>query len=138
VRPQQSEPKTIETHGQDCEVNAFQLDHLAQMMLHSDERLFVIARLGKGEPRRSLNQRRLHNVREYFRSYFGNRIRLERLILAEGEPANGGGRVEFYAGSRLILVTSLARQADICVHCCDYPDPRYYGRGKTDKRKKTS
>ena len=45
-----------------CERNAASFDNLATLLLSSEERLFVVARLGGGENSRDLNRRRLHNV----------------------------------------------------------------------------
>jgi len=116
-----------------CEVNSASFDYLANVLRSNDERLFVIARLGRGESSRYLNHRRLHNVRTYFKR--GWPAEFGRLVSAEGEKADGEGRVEFYVGSKLLLVSLVKRGKDICVDCCDESDPNYYGFGKRDKPK---
>jgi hypothetical protein len=130
---QRPDPKPTETQGRDCELNALHLSDIAQKVLHSDERLFVIARLGKSETNRSLNRRRLYNVRVRLKPYFDDRAKSGHLTLAEGEPTNGAGCVEFYIGSKLVLITSLAHQADICVDCCE-SQHLYYGPGRFGRK----
>jgi hypothetical protein len=76
-------------------------------------------------------RRRLHNVR----TYMLGRIRADRVVFAEGERADGDGRVEFYLGSTLRLVSLSKAGRDLCVTCCDFDDPRYYGFGKKDNQK---
>ena len=96
-----------------------------------EERLFVIARLGRRESLRELNFRRLHNVRTYFKR--SRNLGPDRLLFAEGESLEAEGRVEFYLGSKLTLISLVRRGGDICVNCCEFPDPDYYGFGKRDK-----
>ena len=114
-----------------CELNAAMFDVLANILRDGDERLFVVARLGRGEVSRELNRRRLHNVRTYFKDGWPN-IDVGRFVFAEGDRIEGEGRVEFYIGSRLILISLVRRRGDICVDCCDFPDPRYYGYGRRE------
>jgi len=95
------------------------------------ELVFVIARLGKGEYTSRLNQRRLHNAR----TYLENRLKSESIIVAEGERVNGEGRVEFYVGSELMIVSMVRRGADLCVNCFEW-NPKYYGCGREDARKR--
>lgn len=126
---------TIEGNAASCESNAAAFDNLAAFLRSTDERLFVIARLGHGERSRDLNRRRLHNVRTYFKDGWPQ-IGAERFLFAEGEPISGEGRVEFYPGSKLIQISLVSRNKDICVDCCDYPDRRYYGSGKKNRSKR--
>jgi len=61
--------------------------------------LILIARLGSGEKSRTLNRRRLYNVREGLQGT----LAIERpIIIAEGERINGFGRVEVYLGGKFI------------------------------------
>jgi len=84
--------------------------------------LILIARLGKGEKNKELNRRRLHNVRERLKAAG---IESEKLVTAEGECVNGLGRIELYAGGRMIENLRVKRNKDICVECCG-DDERFY------------
>jgi hypothetical protein len=118
-----------------CEENAATFDNLANILRSSDERLFIVVRLGRGEVSRELNRRRLHNVRTYFKDGWPN-IDAGRFVFAEGDRIDDVGRVEFYVGSRLLLISLVRRRGDICVDCCDFPDPRYYGYGRRESRRR--
>jgi len=129
-----TEVQVVQGDANACELNAVNFDYLANILRENEERLFVVARLGKGEVSRNFSRRRLSNVRTYFQE--GWKIGAERIVFAEGEKVQDEGRVEFYIGSKLMLVSLVKRGRDICVDCCDYPDLRYYGRGKEDKPKR--
>jgi hypothetical protein len=122
----------VQGNASACETNAAAFDNLANILRSSEERLFVVARLGTGESSADLNRRRLYNVRTYFKEGWPN-AEPKRFVFAEGDRVEGEGRVEFYVGSHLIQISLIRRGRDICVDCCDYPDPRYYGVGKKDK-----
>ena len=123
--------KVFETFEQNCEVNNSIIQSAIHVTLQLDSRLFVISRLGTGETRQRLGHRRLWNVRAMIVSH--RPLGPAKLITAEGERVEGPGRVEFYVGSELIIVATFRRRnADFCVDCCDWPDKRYYGRGKTN------
>ena len=119
--------QVVESTKATCEQNSAWLDLLMQKIDENNkiERVFVIARLGKGEKSRILNQRRLHNAR----TYLENRLKAEHIISAEGQRKDGEGRVEFYLGSELILISLIKRNADLCVNCFE-PNPKYYGCGR--------
>ena len=126
------EPNIVQGDTNACELNSAMFDALAYILRDdNNERLFVVARLGRGETSRELNRRRLHNVRRYFRDAW-NAV-AGGLVFAEGDRVEGEGRVEFYLGSDLMLVSLVRRGGDICVDCCDFPDPRYYGAGRRDR-----
>lgn len=84
--------------------------------------LVLVARLGKGETNRRFNQRRLHNIRERI---IARGIDPKKFIVAEGKKVSGLGRVEVYAGGKLIEVFPVPRNRDVCVECCG-PDDRFY------------
>ena len=130
-----SAQKIVHSTQAPCEENSAWLDLLMQKVNESGkpERVFVIARLGKGEYASRLNQRRLHNAR----TYLENRLKPEIIIVAEGERVNGEGRVEFYVGSELVFISMVARGADLCVSCFDALNPKYYGCGRKDARKRS-
>lgn len=83
-----------------------------------DELLILIARRGVGESRRDINHRRLYNARTYLADYLNVRAP-ERIVIAEGEPINGYGRVELYVSGRLFYVLALTRNADLLVGSCE-------------------
>ena len=130
-----SAQKIVHSTNAPCESNSAWLDFLMQKVNESgkSERVFVIARLGKGECASRLNQRRLHNAR----TYLENRLKPETIIVAEGERMNGEGRVEFYVRSELVLISMVRRGADICVSCFDGLNPKYYGCGRKDARRRS-
>lgn len=113
------------------ELNSLYLDKLANDQQSTNERFFVIARLGRGEKARSLNLNRLKAARSYLVETRG--IDKEQVILAEGERAAGEGRIEFYLGSRLMLVSLAERGRNVSLVCCEgYTAPR---KNKNRKRK---
>jgi hypothetical protein len=85
------------------------------------ERLFVIVRLGRGEANRLLNQVRLHIAKGFMlRKGFNG----QTSVFALGEPVEGEGRIEFYIGSKLRLVTLAPRNKLPNLTCCeDYSPP---------------
>jgi hypothetical protein len=121
---------TVESNPSACEVNAAAFDNLANDLRSNNEHIFIIARLGNGEWSRAVNRRRLSNVRTYFVTNW--KIDPARFTFAVGSRVDGEGRVEFYIGSTLWLISYVKPGRDICVDCCDYPDRRYYGMGKRD------
>lgn len=94
--------------------------------------LIIIGRRGDGEYRNDLNRRRLHNVRLKLNNEFG--IELEKIIVAEGEPTKGFGRIEFYLYGEMIGALLVPKNGDICVGCCD-PDERFYPYKEQFERK---
>lgn len=107
---------------ENCEINSAQIYGLVDLFKSDSnpKRVFIlIARLGKGETRRDLNQRRLYNVTKRLS------ILKERVVIAEGERVNSYGRVEIYWGGEIIGAILARKNHDVCVDCCG-PDERYY------------
>ena len=129
-----SAQKVVHSTQASCEENSAWLDRVMQKVSESEkpDRVFVIARLGQGEYANRLNQRRLHNARTYLK----NRLKPETIIVAEGGRVSGEGHVEFYVGSELLLTSMVRRGADLCVSCFDGLDPKYYGCGRKDRRRR--
>ncbi len=75
--------------------------------------LILIARLGSGEKSRSLNRRRLLNVREGLQGTLGT---VEPIIITEGDRVNGFGRVEVYSGGKFVGAL-LARRNSHVIKC---------------------
>jgi DNA/RNA endonuclease YhcR with UshA esterase domain len=80
--------------------------------------------LGRGENSRTLSFRRLESARLYLVE--PGRIKRENVVFAEGERVDSDGRVEFYLGSKLILVSLAERGKNVCLTCCDdyIPSPK--------------
>lgn len=113
------------------ELNSLYLDGLTNAQRSNHERIFVIARPGRGENARFLSLNRLEAARLYLVE--SGRINKEQVILAEGERVAGEGRVEFYLGSRLMLVSLAERGKNVQLTCCaDYIPPR---RHRSRRRK---
>jgi hypothetical protein len=99
-----------------CESNAATLD-LVYALGENNGLTIVIARLGDGEKQRSLNQRRLKVVRRYLTEE-GWKKPKESVILAEGEPTTGLGRLEFYVSGRLVKALLIRRRQTFEAFSC--------------------
>lgn len=118
---QQGETQVVKVGGNYCELNSLHLDYLVQEARAGTERIFVIARLGKKEKSRTLNRTRLDAAR--FHLILNRDLKEDSVILAEGERTDKEGRLEFYLGSRLYLVSMAAPGKNVCLSCCnDRPD----------------
>ncbi len=124
---------TVEPILATCEDNSARLDSLGNDLTTTNELLFIIARLGKGEKSRELNRRRLYNVRFVLEARW--KIDANRFVVAEGERVRSEGRIELYIGSKLTEILLIKKGRDICVTCCG-DDDRFYGLGKRDKLKR--
>jgi hypothetical protein len=109
-----------------CEYNTSVLDGLAQST-SLDELIIVIAHLGRNETKSTLNHRRLDNVRVFLTEYLTNpkvRRKQQTIILAEGERANGLGRVEFYVDGKLVDTLRMRTNADLSLGNCGWEPPQ--------------
>ena len=113
---QQRDTKVVKGDANACELNSLYLDYLAQDARASSERVFVIARLGRGEKNRALNRMRLSAAR--FSLAANRELKKETLVFAEGEQTEKEGRLEFYLGSKLYLISLVARGKNVCLTCC--------------------
>jgi hypothetical protein len=86
---QDSAKEPIIVATKNCESNIAHLWNLIGEAEKTKERLFVIARLGKGETSRNLLHRRLFNAR----TYITPRLKSGDTVFAEGEPSTNEGRV---------------------------------------------
>lgn len=108
-----------------CEYNTAILDALAQKT-DPDELIIVIARIGPHDTKRTLNNRRLHNVRAYLSEFLtdpGVRRKPEMLVLAQGERAPDYGSIEFYVAGKLFHTLRLRANADLSVGNCGWEPP---------------
>lgn len=100
-----------------CENNIAMLE-AANHAAGRDGLIIMIARLGNGETKQSLNRRRLHNARFYLTNYL--RLRAdETIVVAEGESVQGYGRVELYVGGKLYKALAANHNADLIVGSCE-------------------
>jgi hypothetical protein len=120
---QQSSPEIgiVKGDANAGELNSAYLDKLANDQQSTNERVFVIARLGRGETARSLSLNRLKAARSYLVETRG--IDKERVIFAEGERVAGEGRLEFYLGSRLMIISLAPRGKNVRLTCCEGDTP---------------
>jgi len=84
--------------------------NLGAIINTTENRAFIIARLGAGEYSRTLNQNRFACVRFVLQ----DSLKTERIIFAEGERVKGLGRIEFYLGNELMNTALIARNRSIC------------------------
>jgi hypothetical protein len=114
------------------EENSALTDGIAIEARESGERLFVIVRLGKGESSRLLNQSRLMNTKSYMlRKGFTSKS----AVFAEGVRVKGEGRIEYYLGSKLKLITLAPRNKMPKLNCCDDYMPPVKKKLKRKKRR---
>jgi len=115
----------IETKPTNCEFNISVLTGVHREA-GENSLVIMIARLGKGEQRRELSRRRLHNARTFLTA-FGHR-NPNTIVTAEGDPVDGYGRVELYAGGKLFHVLMINPNADLAVGACSFEgdDPCTY------------
>ena len=126
VKAQQTstEPHIVKGDGNAGELNSASLDYMINEHQSNGERFFVIARLGRGETARLLNQKRLQSARYFLLEM--KKLGKEQIVFAEGEPIAGEGRIEFYLGSHLKLVSLAKRGKNVSLICCvdDAAPPR--------------
>ncbi len=101
-----------------CESDIAILD-AASRRAGTDGLIIAIARLGNGEFRRSVNLRRLHNVRAYLTEWNGRRDP-KTVVIAEGARVSGYGRIELYVGGTLFQALLVHPNADLIVGSCTY------------------
>ncbi len=86
--------------------------------------LFVVVSQGVEENSDSLLQRRIYNVRQYFRDR-GSRLSGEKIVVVIGEPVPGNGRIEYYINGKLSMRLLYPKNGYICHSCCG-PDKNFY------------
>ncbi len=84
--------------------------NLGAIINTTDNRAFVIARLGTGEHSRRLIQNRFACVRFVLQ----DSLKTGQVIFAEGERVKGLGRIEFYLGNELMNVALIGHNGSIC------------------------
>ena len=109
-----------------CETRVAELDVVHQST-PSVGVISVIARLGDGDTRPNLNQRRLHNVWVYWTEFLDEPYRRKdaTIVLVEGDPIKGYGHLEFYSKGELVHVMKVAANSDLFIGECYPPNDTY-------------
>ena len=118
VSAQQPAPEisTVKSDNNAGELNSSALDYLiVQQQQNANERIFVIARLDRGETAWALNLQRLQAARSYLVTM--KDVNKEQVIFAEGKKTAGEGRLEFYLGSWLMLVSLAPHGKNVRLVC---------------------
>lgn len=91
----------IVVNGNSNEDSKANLDALAQVA--GEEKLIImIARLSNRESSRRLSRQRLQTARSYLENV--RAIPTRRIVIAEGEPVTGFGRIEAYMDGKLYMI----------------------------------
>jgi hypothetical protein len=99
-----------------------ELEEIAGDAKNTGERLFVIARLSKAEKSNRISLVRLAYTRTFLLQM--RQFPFQTAVFAEGDRVDGEGRIEFYLGSHLRLVTLAKRNKIPNLTCCeDYTPP---------------
>lgn len=115
------EPKYAVNNNSDgaCELNNAAIDQLVIEAKKSKERIFVISVLGKGETYRT-NLARLGKARSVLTKE--KQVPVSQIITAIREGlTEKTGKLEFYLGSQLFLVSEAEKNKMICLICCVIP-----------------
>jgi len=104
--------------------------------------LIVVVHSGDGERSRLLMQRRLFNVRQYFKNR-GSRVPADKLVVSEGEKVPGLGRIDYYLDGKLYARLLFFKGRHICHSCCGpdeayYPDKAIFDNKRRRKGKRTT
>lgn len=104
--------------GVSCELNSAYLDNLIAEAKKNKERIFVISRTNMKEKYR-VNRYRLEAAYDYITT---REVPPREIVVAIGErTSEKKGRLEFYLGSQLYLVSLAENGKPICLTCCDSP-----------------
>jgi hypothetical protein len=124
-----------------CEINNLHLNS-AHQAAGDDWVIIAIARLGKNEKQRTLNKRRLYNVRAYLTG--GWKRKLNTIVLAESERTDGFGKIEIYVAGMLSGILVIPTNKDLPLGSCEGDEGRkadmiYYPylEEKTNKSEKS-
>ena len=117
---QTPQPKfTVESTVDACELNSFYLDELISEAKRSKEKIFIISKLSKKE-KYGINWFRLQSAQDYITT---REIPVEQIVIAVGQRVSKEpGRLEFYLGSKLFLLSEGKINKLICLVCCRTPN----------------
>ena len=100
-----------------CELNNFYLNQLmSEKEKQPKDRIFIISRLSKGE-KASIGWKRLMTA--YYVLTTGTKISTDQILIAAGtKTKEKKGRIEFYLGGKLILISIAEKGKNVCLTCC--------------------
>lgn len=98
-----------------------ELEEIAYDAKNTGERLFVIARLGKSEKSSQVSIARLAYTRTLLLLF--RQFPFQTAVFAEGDLVDGEGRLEFYLGSHLRLITLAKHNKIPNLTCCEEYTP---------------
>ena len=109
-------PSIVDINPGACENNSAYFDMLAGLARRENERIIMIFRAGKSETE-VVNAKRLNYVKNFFLKGkgWGNL----NVIYARGEKTNDVGKIEFYIGGKLFLITIAPKNKTPCLDCCE-------------------
>lgn len=114
------------------EETSVQIELIARDSKKSGERLFVIARRSKAETSDRISLSRLSYARTLLLEM--RRFPFETAVFAVGGWVEGEGRMEFYLGSKLRLVTLAKRNKIPNLDCCPEYIPPVKRKSQRKKR----
>ena len=125
----------------DCDDNEGRLDVLLTQIKEPVDVLVIIARLGDGEHSLETSRGRLHNAKERLLIRSGvTPVTRGQIVTAVGDRRKGFGRLEFYAGGKLVERILIRKNKQLCVDCCGNWEIKPYistsGVRSTSQRKK--
>ena len=115
-----------------CEESEAYLDAVgneARSVMAEDDFLIAVARRGDRD-RKNLGRERLSAVKKFF---IKRNVPARSIVIAEGERADGLGRVEFYVSGRLFRTILARPDGGICVECCNPAPKDFYLQRRTKK-----
>jgi hypothetical protein len=119
VKGQSNSAKYLVDSSEDahCELNNRFIDSLVIEAKKGDERIFIISRLNTKE-KFGWNRARLSRAYSILTEV--KNIKSEQIVIAIGDrTSERKGRIEFYLGSQLFLVSLAENGKQICFLCCN-------------------
>lgn len=107
-----------QTIGDNCEQSSAKLVGVRTLFkdIDSEQKIILIANLGRKERNSFLNKRRLFSVTAYLQMM---KVEKNRIVTANTDKSTGLGKVEIYIQGRLVEIIYARRDADIPVGKCD-------------------
>lgn len=98
-----------------CELNNRHVDSLVKSLQEGNERVFIISRRNVKE-RALVDSARISSAVSVLK--VSKQVNTNRIVTGVGIPTSSNGRLEFYLGSELFLVSYAKRNKQICLTCC--------------------
>lgn len=115
---QSQEPKYVVDERDDaaCELNSRHIDSLVLELKRSSQILFIISRRNARE-KSLVDRARLSSAVSVLTAV--KDVDIKRIVTGAGDPvSNSKGRLEFYLGSELFLVSYARPSKHVCLTCC--------------------